>query len=193
MLSGAYELYIRRRIIEKLKMDFTVEVCENFFDFSRDLNRTNEIISSIYRIMLKQKETHPDIFEGIERRLCRASNGCMKADDFVKLTNTTFRNLVVPFNADEKSIYFALLFYISEWLYDQARLCVSGVAVEEIKAVIITLMAKKLKTEFQFDTKVDWYKFIGETEDMKRPSPEDEFDYASFFLGIGLTYLLTKL
>ena len=173
-------------------MNFTVELCENFFDFSRELNRSNEIISSIYKVMLKEKQANPDIFEGIERRLCRASNACMKADDFVKLTNTAFRNLVIPFNAKEKSVYLALLFYISEWIYDQARLCISGVGVEEVKGVIITLMVKKLEEDFHFQSRAQWYKFVGQMEKKNEPS-EELFDYAAFVLGVGLTYLLIKI
>lgn len=175
-------------------MNFTTEVCENFFDFSRDLNRSNELISSIYELMLSQKEKNPEIFEGIERRLCRASNSCMKADDFVKLTNIALKNLVVPFNTDEKSLYVALVFYISEWMFDQTRLCISGATVEETKNVIIGLMAKKLTEEFNFDSRAKWYKFVSEYETKPDSATKEEsFDFPSFFIGVGLSYLLIKM
>ena len=175
-------------------MDFTVEVCENFFDFSRDLNRSNGIINAIYKTMLREKKCNPEIFESIERRLCRASNSCLKAEEFVQLAKTAFRNLVVPFHSHEKSVYVALSFYMSECIFDQARLCISGIALEEIKTVIINLMAKKLKEEFGFDTPAKWYKFTAEVEQKVRTqNNDDNFDFTAFFFGIGLSYLLRKI
>lgn len=173
-------------------MNFTYEICENFFDFSRDLNRSNEIITSIYKIMLLEKVQNSEIFDGIERRLCRASNACMKADDFAKLANTAFRNLVIPFNTEKKAVYVALVFYVAEWLHDQSRLCVSGVAVEEIKIVILDLMAKKLTNEFRLETKMQWYKFVADSENTMIKPEEDNFDYSAFLFGIGLAYFMTK-
>ena len=175
-------------------MDFTVEVCENFFDYSRDLNRSNGIVSRLYKIMLQEKRLHPEIFEGIERRLSRASSTCLKAEEFIQLIKTGFRNLVVPFNAHEESVYVALMFYMSEVIFDQARLYISGIALEEIKTVIINLMVKKSKEEFGFDTRAKWYKFTSGVEEKKNGhSVEDNFDYTAFLFGIGLTYLMTKV
>lgn len=176
-------------------MNFTREVCEHFFDFSRDLNRSNEIISLIYSIMLREKDHHRDVFDGLEKRLARTSNHCIKPDDFVKLTNTAFRNLVVPFNAECQSMYLALFFFISEWIYDQARLCVSGVGVEEIKNAMISLMTKKLKDEFRLETRAEWYQKITTISNEIETTNKDEIYeyYTAFLFGMGLSFLLSKL
>ena len=175
-------------------MDFTREICESFFDFTRDLNRSNEIISTIYELMLLEKEAFPELFDSIERRICRASHQCLKAEEFIRLTQTAFRNLGVPNDKDERITYLALTFYTAEWILDQSRLCISGVQCEEVKLAVVELLAKKLSDEFGMDTRKKWYQILTDAEwRRKMQEHESEFDMKAFILGAGLTYLFTRI
>lgn len=194
MRFSALTLYIKRVFYLKNKMDFTREICESFFDFTRDLNRSNEIIPTIYELMLNEKEANPELFDSIERRICRASHQCLKAEDFIRLTQTAFRNLTVPYDKKERMTYLGLTFYTAEWIADQSRLCIPGVQCEEIISAIISLLAQKLTDDFGMDTRKKWYAILTDAEWKRKMSEKDgDFDFYAFICGAGLAYFMSRI
>ena len=168
-------------------MEFNKTVCQNFFDFSRELNESDGIIQNIYNIIQYYKFKDEGLFYGMEKRLTRASHACRDADDFIKLAKTCFRNQKVRTN--EKREYLALLFYTGEWLNEQARLFVQDVKLHAVTDTIILSMALILTNDLNFRSRADWY-------DLRRPlriSENDNFNLWPFFLGISAFALIKVL
>ena len=176
-----------------VSMDFNKIVCENFFDFSRELNQSDDIIQSIYNLIQRMRSKYEGLFHGLEKRLIRASHKCSDADHFIHLAKTSFRNQKIRNNQRDK--YLALLFFTGEWINDQARLYVQDFKLTAVTDQIIQSMTIILTKELNFKMRSDWYDFVAleckfGAEDEE--SPENFIHLLLMGLSVATIYSLLK-
>ena len=166
---------------------FNQYVCESFFDFSRDLNGSNDIVEALYSLVIRTSDDKRVLFQGLERRLKRSSQECRNAEDFVKLTKTAFRHQM---KTENKWNDIALLFFVGEWIVDQARLFISDSKFDEVKREIVKQMTIKLSM-LQMKTRPDWYKLV--VHEKKIANCEPEYDYFPLAASLLMTFIMNKL
>ena len=170
-------------------MDFNKTVCENFFDYSRELNHSNGIIEAIYHAIYRLRKENKSILLSLEKRLNRSTHACSTAEDFIKLAKTSFRNQKLRKNQIDK--YLAILFFTGEWINDNARLYVDDVKMCAVKEQLVLAMALVLTSELKFTSRSDWYEFVTRENLKTDESSNESFDYTvPVFLGFLIAYLL---
>ena len=169
-------------------MDFNKIVCENFFDYNRELNQSDGIIQAIYHLMHRMRKLHESSFSSLEKRLTRTMHNCRNADDFIKLSKTSFRNQAMRNN--ELNKYLALLFFTAEWINDQAQRYVDDAQHSRVTDQLVLSMTIIITKEFNFRSRTDWYEFVAH-ENKNAVERTEIPDYTiPMILGFGIAYLL---
>ena len=171
-------------------MDFNKTVCENFFDFSRELNQSDDIIQAIYTLIQRVRNKNEGQFAGIEKRLVRSSHLCRDAESFITLAKTCFRNNQIRNNEIDK--YLALLFFTGEWINDQARLFVPDGKMGLVTDQIILSMSIILYNQLNFKMRSDWYEFVSrEIKLAKLEEQKSESFAVPFLMGLSLAAIFS--
>ena len=106
-------------------MTFNKEVCNAFFNFDSTLNKGHGIVSSIYSIINRKRNSNEIYFQSLETRIEREAISCKTVKQFLDLLSVCWANL-----PDEKSKWYvvAYLFFVTDKV---DKLCQNTLPLDE--------------------------------------------------------------
>ena len=136
------------------------------------MNDSNDIVQALYDLVIRTSEKKHVTFQGLERRLRRASQNCRNGDDFIELAKTALRHQI---RTDDKWNDIATLFFVCEWLLDQARLLLCDSKFDEVRREIVKQMTIRLSI-LKMKTRPDWYQLVALEKKIAENEPEKAHD-----------------
>lgn len=185
-LCRLFSLY--KKVVLNSLMDFCREVAEAFFDFHHELNKSNDIVEFLYRLMCDEEKSAPVIFDSFTKRIRREAAKCRNEESFGRLVESSFENLSISFDPKVKLYKLALMFHMAEVLFDQCLLAFEPISTTDVKELMIVKMAKKLYNQFGFRNKSSWYRVMAEYDKRKQPA----IDYMGILGLFTLFYVIVK-